>query len=81
MMKPALVVLPGLEEEQVTIGGNGGTIPYACLRLDDGSLLSRWELDAEDRKRIAEGGDVYLYIWTGGKPQQPVMITTNNPLS
>jgi hypothetical protein len=38
-------------------------------------ILTRWRFTAEDRRRIAEGEDLYLGIMTFGAPLQPIDIS------
>lgn len=37
-------------------------------------LLTRWRLNDEDRRRIAEGGDLYISLMTFGHPMQPITV-------
>jgi hypothetical protein len=48
----------------------------AALYEVDGipALLTRWTFTEEERRRIAEGEDLYLGVLTFGQPMQPVMI-------
>jgi hypothetical protein len=42
-------------------------------------LLSKWELDDEDRARIAAGAPVWLWVYGAGMP--PVALETDDPFS
>lgn len=40
--------------------------------------ISRWRPDEEERKRIAEGGDIYLWVYGGIHP--PVAVSAEPPV-
>jgi hypothetical protein len=42
----------------------------------DGAVVTKWALDDEDRRRIAEGGHVWIVVKTLGQPLQPLFATT-----
>jgi hypothetical protein len=78
-MKPATPVVQGLEAIESFKGGpRAGQPQYLelpCLITENGAAVtSRWELSPEEREWIAKGGDVYLTIWTGGRPYPPTRV-------
>lgn len=75
-MNPALRVhadLPNTCVLEAPPGQEDEVAPLAII-AGDGVMVSRWELTEEDRRRIAEGGSVYLHVCGRGHP--PVMLTT-----
>lgn len=44
-------------------------------------LLSRWRPTDEERKLIAEGGDIWVQMMTFGKPPMPLSITAECPIA
>lgn len=55
-------------------------IPLRVLRSNtpDGQVLSRWSLTDEQRKMIAEGGDIFLEVSTFNTPLQPIRMAVSN---
>ncbi|MDQ2876546.1 MAG: hypothetical protein M3Y33_17795 [Actinomycetota bacterium] len=43
-----------------------------CQRFEPGLIVSVWEPDEEERKLLAEGGRVQLWLWT--EPIPPITI-------
>lgn len=41
-----------------------------------GVVLTRWKPNDIERKAIAEGADIYLSLYTGDGPMQPVKVET-----
>ena len=56
-------------------------LPLPVLRLPNGEVLSRWVLSDDERKLIAETGEMYLTVCTFNHPDglQPVMLTVERP--
>ncbi len=76
-MKPASPVLPGYNVAETVFAENQPEymrLPAVKLVAPDHQVLTRWELSDEDRKKIAEGADVYLWVSTFGQPLQPVAV-------
>ena len=57
------------------------TVTAARIVFSDRSIgmMTRWELDDEERERIAAGDDVYLTVYTHGRPMQPVNVEIGHP--
>lgn len=54
-------------------------IPIPSIRLDGGVFLARLSLTDSERKQVAETGDIYVFLHTGGKPVFPFHIQTETP--
>lgn len=70
-------VIPGLEQFEVVYAKDQPEyIPLRTLRsrTDEGKVMSRWDLTAEQRHAIAKGADVYLTLLTFQGPLQPITI-------
>jgi hypothetical protein len=60
------------------IGPDGSEIePLPVVRTGDGTCLSFWKPDMEDRRRIAEGGLIGLVV--SADPQPPVGMAVAPP--
>ena len=44
------------------------------LYSETGVILSRWHLTEEERGAILDGANIDLWVWTFGKPFQPVNL-------
>lgn len=42
-------------------------------------MVSRWQLSEEERRLLVGGADVYLTLWTFGKPLQPIQLQVGCP--
>lgn len=49
-------------------------IPLPAVVYPDGKILTEWQPTEDERQRLARGEHVRLWIWTFGKPLQPVML-------
>lgn len=54
-------------------------LPLPALKAStpDGTVVTCWELTEEDKKRIAETGQVWLSVMTFHSPLQPLFLTTD----
>lgn len=50
-------------------------LPVARIEGVEGRVISRWSLTDEERKKIAEGADLYIEQLTFGDPLQPILPT------
>jgi len=76
-MKPASPVLPGYNAQEVVFAENQPEymrLPAVRVESAEQQILTRWELSDEDRKKIADGADIYLWVSTFGMPLQPVAV-------
>jgi hypothetical protein len=74
-MQPSPVVIKGMETDQVNYAENQpeyDTLP--SLRSLDGRVTSRWTFTDEERRKIAEGADILLTLYTFNKPLQPIQM-------
>jgi hypothetical protein len=72
MAKPVSPVIEGMGEFEVIYAKDQPPyLPLPVLKVHDGKILCRWELDAEDRKKIWDGADVYITVLPCGGPLQP----------
>ena len=49
-------------------------LPLPALRFPDGKVMTEWALSEAERERIAHGERIRLWIWTFGRPLQPVGV-------
>jgi hypothetical protein len=54
---------------------------YAALPTfrTDKALISRWKLSEEERRHIAEGGDLFICVLHFGQPLQPILPIAAQP--
>lgn len=65
------------KEANVTYGTNQSEyLPLPAHKTEDGQAVFCFELDEEERKRIAETGEVWVSLLTFNRPLQPIFITT-----
>lgn len=80
-MEPIAPVVEG--HAHVVFKGEGCQDLPALVVADPGlgstMVVTRWSPSAEDLLRLATGGSVYLFQWTGGAPLQPVALDTAPP--
>ncbi len=76
-VKPVSPVLPGYIVDEVCFAENQPEymrLPAVRVQSPAQEVLTRWQLTEEDRQKIAEGADVYLWVSTFGMPLQPVCV-------
>lgn len=81
-MKPESPVVPGYDLPETVYAKDQPEyqpLPVVKIEGPEGQVLSRWHLSPEDRQRIAEGQDVYLWVSTFGRPLQPVLLEVKSP--
>lgn len=54
--------------------GHDDTIQPLPVRRADGRIISCWQLSAEDLRRIAETGNIWLSVWSG-LTAPPVLVS------
>lgn len=74
-------VVPGLEayEQQGQPAEEGGSSSFPYLKSPEGIVVMRWQPTEEERKRIADGEDIYLSVLTMNKAFQPVKMDVGVP--
>jgi hypothetical protein len=66
-------VIPGNEEHEVTYAKDqSGYRPLTVLRTEK-CVMSRWRLTDEERKHIADGGDLFICQLNFGGLLQPIL--------
>jgi hypothetical protein len=80
-MQPKTPVIHGSTVKEVIYAKDQQDIyqPLPAIRTPDGAILTRWEPTLEERRAIAEGGSIYLAVWTFNNPLQPVLLSTAVP--
>lgn len=48
--------------------------PLPAVETEPGVIWTRWELTEEERKAIAGGKRIDLFIWTFRRPLQPIAL-------
>ena len=48
--------------------------PLPALLFPDGKVLTEWTFTEDERRAIARGENLRLWIWTFGRPLQPVAL-------
>lgn len=54
-------------------------LPLPAYVYENGLVCTKWRLSAEELARLLEGEDVLLWIWTMGRPLQPVLVEVPTP--
>jgi hypothetical protein len=79
-MNPKTPVIPGSTAKEITFAKDQPQYqPLPAIRTPDGAILTRWEPTPEERRAIAEGGSIYLAVWTFNNPLQPVLLSAAVP--
>jgi hypothetical protein len=74
-------VVKGFEQFEVVFAKDQPQyMPLPVLPLNDGQVvISRWRMTWKDRLRLLWTGNVYLWIWSFGRPILPVAIECDEP--
>jgi hypothetical protein len=79
-MKFATPILPNYPVQEFTLGHNvPGFEPMTVVRWDSDSFLSRLVLSEEERKRVAETGEIYLFHGSVGGRFLPLRAQVEPP--
>jgi hypothetical protein len=75
---------PDLNETTIGSGGLPDTVPVRAVQVENKARMcvyvtERWTPSPEERKRIAEGADVYLTLVTGDGSPMPVQLDAGEP--
>lgn len=66
------------KEANVVYGENQPQyLPLPAHKTEEGQAIFCFELDEEERKQIAETGELWVSLLTFNKPLQPILLTTN----
>jgi hypothetical protein len=80
-MNPFSPIVPGYESKEIILAKNQPPyMPLPALPVDGGRyLVTRWRFSWRERLQVLFHGDLWLWVWTFGKPLQPVALDTNPP--
>lgn len=84
-MNPVGNIVRDLEDRNLQGGDTGAAdMPIAVGSAYDGKgthtvMISRWTPSEAERKAIAEGGDIWL--WVCGRQHPPVSVTGEQPIA
>lgn len=79
-MKPVSPVIPGRNLPEIIIAEHQdeyGNLP--ALHVENGIIVTRWHLSFWERLKMLVSGDVYLWVWTFGRPIQPMTMEVEKP--
>lgn len=79
-MKPESPVLLDCDLPEIKIAENQKeyqTIP--AVDFGSGVLLSRWKLSPDEIEVISKTGNLYLFMWSFGKPVMPIALQVETP--
>ena len=64
------------DEANVVYGDSQpGYQPLPAFKAEDGTAVFCFELDEEERKKIAETGEIWVGLLTFNQPLQPIFLT------
>ena len=52
-------------------------LPALVVETETADVVTCWSLDADELKKVAETGVVWICVTTFGRPVQPIFVTTN----
>lgn len=79
-MRPISPVIPGFEQHEIVIAKDQDEYEnLPALMVGDGQVITRWRLTWRERLTVLFNGDLYLWVWTYGKPLQPVYLEVDEP--
>ena len=65
------------KEANVVYGENQPQyLPLPAHKTEEGQAIFCFELDEEERKQIAETGELWVSLLTFNQPLQPILLTT-----
>ena len=81
-MKAESPVIPGENWAEIIIAKDQDEYEnLPAIVLENGkAILCRFVFSEEEKQQIAETGNLYLTIWTFGKPMQPILPQTDKPI-
>jgi hypothetical protein len=78
-MEPVSPVVPGNEKFEVCYAKDQPEyLPLPALRTEH-AMLTRWRLTDDERRHIAEGGDLFIAVMHFGHKLQPLMPMVATP--
>ena len=81
MPKPSTPVIPGLNHPEVIYAKDQPEYsPLPAIRLEDGTIVTRWKFTWMERFRLLFTGNAWLWIVVPvGRHLQPVLLTVDKP--
>ncbi len=77
-MEKDIVTPIKFEEQNVVFAENQPEYnPLPAHRREDGRVTSCWSMNLWQRLKFLFTGRIYLSLWTGNKPLQPMRLTLN----
>ena len=73
-MKPVDLKTAGFENVIVFAEDQPEYQPLPAVETEPGVIWTRWEPTTDERKAIAEGKRIDLFIWTFRRPLQPIAL-------
>lgn len=52
-------------------------LPLPVMKLEDGTVISCWEITDEDLERLAQTRKIYVSQWTFNNPLQPLLVVSS----
>lgn len=79
-MKPVSPVIPGVDVDEVVYAADQPEYqPLPAFKCVNGKILTRWELNDEEKQLVCEQGYIYLAVNTFNQPLQPVYLSATPP--
>jgi hypothetical protein len=79
-MKPVSPVIPTADLPETVIAENQPEYEnLPAIQCGKGIILTRWKLTDEEIEIVKETGDIYLFMWTFGKPVMPIALQVEKP--
>jgi hypothetical protein len=79
-MNPVSPVIPGKRFPETVIAKDQDEYRnLPAIRLEGGVIITRWKMTWAERFHALFHGNVYLQMWTGGTPVQPVLLQVEKP--
>lgn len=77
---PVLIRQSGIVPEIVFAKDQPQYLQLPAVRLDDGTVISRWRLTWRERLRVLWTGSLWCSVLTFNHPLQPTRLETTEPV-
>jgi hypothetical protein len=79
-MQPLSPVIPTADADEVVYTKEQPEYrPLPCIRAADGTILTRWSLNEQEKRKVLEQGYIYLTVMTFNQPLQPILMIVDPP--
>lgn len=78
-MKPVSPVIPGENHNEVIVAEDQEEYQNLPSIPMQNGILTRWELNDEEKQIVAKTGSIYVYLMTFGQPIQPILLQVEKP--